>query len=737
MDCPCQFGPYQLIRRLAVGGMAEIYLAKVAGLVGIERLLVLKVIHPRYAEDPDFIQMLVHEAKLAVKLNHANIAQVFDLGVHNTLYYIALEYVDGLDLHQLLRQMREVQLRMPFEIVAYIVAEVCAGLDYAHKRKDVDKTPLGIIHRDISPHNILVSHDGDVKIIDFGIAKARAYSQNTAVGIIKGKFFYLSPEQARGEQLDQRSDIFTLGSLFYELLTGRMLYDTESVRDALKLAKAGQFLPPSTHREDTPKDLEDIAVKALCKSRQNRFQTAGEVRTELTAWLRRHAPGFGRHRLEKFITRVTERQLADSSTALGRHEFEIRPEHSMIFTQSPSGSPKAVQPGSLSVSQSRSAKSETRQIAPSSPDEAFTPPQGIKRHAASLGRPSGAIFDSSAGPTNDFDPDEAATVELFSHPLSDTQIPIIDDELVTLLPDVDLDDTLDERPDTTGDEFDAPTLKDFVSPMAEYQSAPNDEPVPNVIVLPPALAPEDSPTPRMGFRMSPSKLPPLGSPKSQVTASLTPEGPALDLALPRPVAPSAPGPVPIERPIQFPDQNRSWLWFWIPVCVGAVIAGSLLFFAGLSKRISTAETGRVFVTTQPMGAQVWLDGHLVDGTTPLVISGVSTNQSHEIRASLHGYSAAVDYEVQIDPHREAEVVFQLQPITFTATIESRPQGADVVISGAVVGQTPITITEIEIGERRAVDVSLRLAGFQESPFTLRWPTGQYAVERVETLVRAE
>ncbi len=205
------FGPYLLQKLIAVGGMAEIYLARTKGLAGFERQLALKVVHPDYADDKAFVQMLINEAKIAVGLNHPNVVQTFDLGRIGNRYFISMEYVDGMDLFQLLKRLTERGSSMPVELAAYVVHGALGGLDYAHNKCDEQGNPLRIIHRDMSPQNILCSRQGEVKITDFGIAKAANLTGKTRAGVIKGKLVYMSPEQAWGEPVDHRTDIFSVG----------------------------------------------------------------------------------------------------------------------------------------------------------------------------------------------------------------------------------------------------------------------------------------------------------------------------------------------------------------------------------------------------------------------------------------------------------------------------------------------------------------------------------------------
>jgi eukaryotic-like serine/threonine-protein kinase len=212
---PVPFGSYQLVERLAMGGMAEVYLAKPDG---AQRFVALKRILPNIAADDEFIAMFIDEAKIAGQLNHPNVAQIFDLGKINNSYFIAMEYVSGHDVRALWDRTRDAdggKTALPIGLACYIVKKICDGLDYAHRRRDSKGRPLGIIHRDVSPQNILVSYDGDLKIIDFGIAKAANRIVKTQTGILKGKFAYMAPEQARGEPTDHRADIFAIGVILY------------------------------------------------------------------------------------------------------------------------------------------------------------------------------------------------------------------------------------------------------------------------------------------------------------------------------------------------------------------------------------------------------------------------------------------------------------------------------------------------------------------------------------------
>ena len=303
-DYEKQFGPYRLVQQLAVGGMAEIHLAKTHGIAGFEKYVALKMIHPNYSQDQQFIQMLIDEAKITVQLQHVNIAQTFDLGRVGETYYITMEYVDGADLYKLLRKSAELDREIPIPVGCYIAKEVTSGLDYAHRKRDHAGRALSIVHRDVSPQNVLISYAGEVKLVDFGIAKATSRARQTAVGVIKGKYYYMSPEQAWGENLDHRTDIFSSGILLYETLTGQMLYLEEDLHKLLEMVRRADIPPPSTIRKDIPAGLDRIVMRALAKRPDDRYQNAGDMANDLERFLHGHAPVFTAARVAGWLAEV-------------------------------------------------------------------------------------------------------------------------------------------------------------------------------------------------------------------------------------------------------------------------------------------------------------------------------------------------------------------------------------------------------------------------------------------------
>lgn len=325
---PARFGKYTLIRRLARGGMAELFLAIQKSVAGFEKLLVIKRILPSMNQDRAFIEMLLHEARIAATLSHPNIVQIFDVGQADGQYFIAMEHVHGEDLRSIVRQMKKKGvLEFPLEHALAIVLGMCAGLAYAHDKRDLDGTHLGIVHRDISPQNIVVTFTGDVKIVDFGIAKSDApgFGEQTQSGKLKGKVPYMSPEQARGETLDARSDIFATGTMLFELTTGKRLFKGQSEYETLKLICEREYPRPSDIHPDYPLDLEHIVMRALAKNAIDRYQSAREMQADLEAFVRHHQIAVSSLALNQFMQSLFEEKLAMQKEALlqGKHLADI------------------------------------------------------------------------------------------------------------------------------------------------------------------------------------------------------------------------------------------------------------------------------------------------------------------------------------------------------------------------------------------------------------------------------
>jgi serine/threonine-protein kinase len=272
---------YRLIAELGHGGMAEVFLAVASGPAGFNKLVVIKQIRAELADDPEFLNMFLDEARLAARLSHPNVVQTNEVGHIGNRYFIAMEYLDGQPLNRILQRFKRDNAGMPLGMHIRILIDVLAGLHHAHELADYDGTPLEVVHRDVSPHNVFVTYDGQIKVVDFGIAKAMNSSSETRAGVIKGKVAYMSPEQARGDKVDRRSDIFAVGVMFWEAMTGQRLW--KGLTDVAMLHRIikGDIPSPKTIKGDLPDKMAEICMKALAPNREERFESAADFQSAL------------------------------------------------------------------------------------------------------------------------------------------------------------------------------------------------------------------------------------------------------------------------------------------------------------------------------------------------------------------------------------------------------------------------------------------------------------------------
>jgi serine/threonine protein kinase len=342
-----KFGRYFLLDHLAQGGMAEIYRARLAAVDGAGRLIVIKRIQAGYGANAEFLQMFKSEIKVTMGFNHPNIVQLYDFGEENEQPYIAMEWVEGRNLRQFMNRFSELKQQFPVELAAYVMEQAAAGLHYAHNFKDkMSGSPLNIVHRDISPQNVLVSYEGNVKIIDFGIAKASNNSESTRAGVIKGKPSYLSPEQISGEVLDGRSDLFSLGIVLWEMLCGRKLFSGESDLAVLKQIESCQthVKAPSTVNSKVPKELDYIVLKALAKQREKRFQNGEEMQRALHKFLYTFQSDFNPSDLAYYAKDLFKNEIVEDRKRIQRLNDKCE---QLLATEIPEV-PLAVPPGAPS-----------------------------------------------------------------------------------------------------------------------------------------------------------------------------------------------------------------------------------------------------------------------------------------------------------------------------------------------------------------------------------------------------
>ena len=745
-----KLGGYRLIAPLATGGMAELFIAKTAGVSGFEKQVALKVIHPNYSSDPDFVKMLVDEAKLAVQLQHANIVQTYDLGQVDGQYYIAMELIDGVDLYKILKTSSEREQDFPIDVAAYITAEVATGLDYAHRKNDPMGRPLQIVHRDVSPQNVLVSREGEVKIVDFGIAKAALRGQHTQAGVIKGKYFYMSPEQSWGEKIDARTDVFSTGILLHEMLCGEMLYLEEELDKLLKLVRAADIKPPSRKRADVPPELDAIVLKALAKRPADRYQSAADLATALTRFLRTRYPDAGRARLAKFVRTVLEEEPShvDVSVPAPRPE-DFSHENSLIFRltdleRDSSRDTNEHMPGDL-----RQADEETRGIAqpvPHAPRGDYedggatefdpSPQLGPRKPSRSAGPDFGQVGD-------DAEPTEFAGRKLAAPPVVvDFSGP--DDEFTD-------SESTRQRPS-------------MPSPSARPVAPPARPPAIPRRSLPPVATPSRTPRPAMGglgvARSTPQTLDeaqlrhdeslgvdgrrardlaarpqhPMNGIGGGTPTPITPqhvigfgggattgEQPLVDWSAaatttPPPAAPYPRGPEldagsGLLRPGDLQRRKLLVVAAVALVCLVVVLAGVFLWPEGPAR--GTAE-----VVSFPAGATVRIDGTVLPKSTPIRINDLDVKQPHHLSVSLRGYDTWENDVSFNDSEHDVRLQAILAPAVGTIQISTTPPGAEAIVNQRIAGTTPTKVGDLPPNED--VTVELRLRGYKVVYQTVPW-----------------
>ena len=335
-----QFGKYTLLERIATGGMAEVWRARAHGMAGFEKILVIKRILDHLGQDDEFVRLFIDEARIAVSLLHVNIVQVFELGEVDGAYFIAMEYVHGLDLARLASRSRKVGA-FPVPIACLVICEVLKALDFAHQRRDEQGEPLNIVHCDISPQNVLLSFAGEVKITDFGISRAgfQAKSQHE---VIRGKYAYMSPEQVGGKPLDGRTDLFSTSIVLFELVTGRRLFKARTREETLARVRRAEVPSPKGYRPEISDDLERLLLKALSKRPEDRFQTAGEMHEAMTTIMVREGYRVTNTDLANYMMQVIEAVQTQRGRKRNRSGRAMPPSAVVVLSAEASAPPLSV-----------------------------------------------------------------------------------------------------------------------------------------------------------------------------------------------------------------------------------------------------------------------------------------------------------------------------------------------------------------------------------------------------------
>jgi serine/threonine protein kinase/cytochrome c-type biogenesis protein CcmH/NrfG len=319
---PFRFGKYLILGKIATGGMAELFQAKITSVEGFEKLVAIKKILPNLTQDKNLVNMFIDEAKLAAMLTHQNIVQIYDLGSMEGAYFIAMEYIRGKDLRIISNKSKAKELPIPIEYALFITCRICSGLDYSHNFKDFQGNTLKLIHRDISPQNILVTYEGEIKIVDFGIAKAAKESSDTEDGLIKGKVAYMSPEQAAGKTMDHRSDIFSTGLLLYEMVTGKRVFEGSDLK-VLDLVRKADFQPAETIVTDLPPEVIEILDRALAKAPSRRYKSCAAMLAELEECLSSFSVRPSAEGLSQYMKDLFAEEIAAEASALQQVGAEV------------------------------------------------------------------------------------------------------------------------------------------------------------------------------------------------------------------------------------------------------------------------------------------------------------------------------------------------------------------------------------------------------------------------------
>lgn len=403
---PRSFGQYELQDRIAVGGMAEVWKARMTGVEGFRKTVAIKRILSHLTGDEDFVRMFVDEAKLAAQLNHPNIIHIYDLGKIRDHYYIAMEYVEGMNLRGLLNATRKKGLPMPRGLALLVAARLASALDHAHRKKDESGRELGLVHRDVSPQNVLLSYEGDIKLCDFGIVKAVTKSSQTQMGALKGKLQYMSPEQAWGKQVDPRSDIFSLGALLFEMLTGRRLFGGDSEISVLEAVRQCRFTAPRKLDPTIPEPVEDIVLKVLEHDPDKRYATAGDLQHDLEELMYSLRPTPGPGDLAEFV-----RKLRDAPALEEPLEEPPAASSAELLHTPPESEAPAPEPAEESTSETPAAEalSELPEIEEELPE----------------------VFDTAGGDEPETEEDSEAKVLPMAEGAATVKIPVVDEAAET------------------------------------------------------------------------------------------------------------------------------------------------------------------------------------------------------------------------------------------------------------------------------------------------------------------
>ena len=718
-----------LLERISVGGMAEVFKAKSFGVEGFEKILAIKRILPSLAEDSDFIEMFIDEAKICGQLNHANICQIFELGRVQDSHFIAMEFVWGKDLLQMQNRFRKQRQTMKPEMAAFIAAKLCEGLDYAHKKKDATGKPLTIIHRDISPQNILVSYEGELKIIDFGIAKAASRSSQTQAGVLKGKFGYMSPEQVRGLPLDRRSDVFAIGTILYEMLTADRLFIGDSDFETLERVRNVDVPPPSKANPSVPAKLEQIIMRALTRDVDERYQWASEMMEELQAFLMSYEPVFNAKGLAAWMRTSfgpemkREQEILDEQRRVGKEVLTAPVAESfgvaasLISAQKPAAeefpasSTRVVDDADLEFVDEAEEGAEKTTVSEPGAFAAMAAAVGgapLPEQKTAILADNATAHVATRRPLNGSHPTEAGELPAQPTVILGDSSGVVPPEHAAVLRSGPQSSTLMAQP--------APVLP----PMNGAVGAPIAAHRTGQVVAPLPYAPAQRSTLWKDILIGVAVAAALVGGVLGVRAALSrsaAKGTLVIMAMPARAADvlidgALRGRLDEGKPLTLKDLTAGPHAVVVRAADGAQFAQNVQLAAGDVSVLSAAlgpptphevGTGTLRLGIATDGAQVWVDGaQLADGAWKSPIP-LRADVAHEIRVTKPAREE-VKLAVTLKPGEELKRDIELMPAYAKIKVTSEPDGAEISVNGHRAGLTPTTLADLDPGKPARVTV---------------------------------
>jgi serine/threonine protein kinase len=743
-----RLGRYQVINKIAAGGMAEVFLAKAVGAMGFQRLVAVKLIHANFTRDQEFVKMFIDEARIAMHLHHRNIVQVFDLDKANDTYFIAMEFVHGVNLYDLYERIASKNRWIEAPMALYLVAEVSKGLHFAHTRKGQDGRPLGIIHRDISPQNVLLSFEGEVKITDFGIATAAERLHQTAAGIVKGKYAYMAPERLREEPTDGRVDVFSAGVLLYELLVGENPFAGSSAVDTIENVLNKKIPAPSERGAPVSPQLDRIVLKALARDPRERFLTAQDLADALTEYAlelttARKDMAAGDGALAALLNELfPEKAKRPPSAAADPKSFNLPGISSggvKVATIDPepargksrNGRAPEVDPAEKNVvrdpaggdGEDMDAPTVLR-MTPMSERESIMPKVGTIK-------PRSKVRDEDSVTTKEIPTNDSGFTTLPPYPegADDTSSHLLDtdkafrgiaDTPVTPVGGAELDRTAPTELPPSFPQLSKKSLAQVGSKPTDPSAAPQgmDESYAATLQSTSGLItiPEDLSAPGMPPQVIVQSAIPRSSPGPRPTQPphLMVQPPAGVMGLPHPYGgPTGPESGPLVIPVPsgpLPAPGPAFRTTTIIAILLLIIAALVVFAAVLvvQNRERPATRGALIdlrVESNPQGAKVLIDG-LEQGVTPFH-GPVTANVEHLVTVSLAGYVDPVPRKIMPQEGASGIVPFDLEPARGSISVQPSPAEAAVFINDQEKGMGPVVVRDLPLGAEIIVRVEAR------------------------------